>query len=67
MSKTVGIVIDNYKERTFKRQLSNKGYKFTIHPFTESTKTIKVVINDEGVDKLHRVVTSIESMIKNKN
>lgn len=49
-----GVVIDDWKLPIFKRHLDAAGYKYTQHPFTENTLTLKVTC--EWVHKLQPII-----------
>lgn len=41
-----GIVIDNWKLPIFERRLTQAGYSFTKHKFTDDSMTLKVEFSD---------------------
>ena len=58
--KVVGIAVDNWKLKIFKRDLGNAGYEFTDHgELTEGATLLKIETSD--VKKLEKVVTKANS------
>lgn len=65
---TAGIVVDNYKLDSFKKQLTENGFgDFNVVPFTKKTSTIKVEYEQSNFDKLKRLVKTTELNIKRSN
>lgn len=68
MTKTAGIVCDNYKLDRFKDQLTKADFReFTIHPFVGETSTIKVVVNEHRIKELEKLVKRIELSFHRSN
>lgn len=66
--KRVGIVADNYKLETFKKELTNNGFPtFTVTPFTVNSSTIQVMAKESDVVKLGNVIAFVELGFQRKN
>lgn len=66
--KKVGIVVDNYKLKKFKSELTDKGYTdFTISKFTKDTTSIMVQVEDDKVDDIARLCKRLELHFKRSN
>jgi nitrogen regulatory protein PII len=63
--KKVGIVVDNYKVDTFKKELEKKGYTdVSTYPFVKKTTQIHVIVNDADVETVRRLCVKLEHTIK---
>lgn len=59
--KKIGIVADNYKLETFRKELANNGFPtFTVKPFAVNTSTIQVIAKEDDVVKLANVIRFVE-------
>ncbi|MCF0071301.1 hypothetical protein LZD49_12540 [Dyadobacter sp. CY261] len=68
MTKTIGIVADNWKLDTFKAELTKNGFKdFKIFPFTGNTSTIKIEADENDVKKVGNICRLVEMNLKRSN
>lgn len=66
--KKVGIVVDNYKLKKFKSELTDKGYKdFTTAKFTKDTTSIMVEVEDDKVNDVKKLCQRLELHFKRSN
>ena len=65
---TAGIVVDNYKLDSFKKQLTGGGFpEFEVVPFTTGTSTIKVSLEKSQLPTLELLVKKMELNFKRRN
>jgi hypothetical protein len=67
MTKTSGIVVDNYKLDKFKEELTKLSFVYTVHPFTQDTSTIKVVSEESRVPEIYQLCRRLEYHFKRSN
>jgi len=67
--KTAGIVADNFKLDTFKKELTAKGFTFTVHPFTtDGVSQIHVTVKTSAdVMKIKQICEKVELLFKRRN
>lgn len=68
LSKTAGIAVDNYKLKTFKKTLKDKGFEIikTVS-FTKGVKVIKVKFPVDRLFELQQTIKSLEVLFKKQN
>jgi uncharacterized protein YaaQ len=55
--KKVGIVADDYKVSKFKLELTKNGFTdFQTHPFTKGNTSIIVMVTDDKVNDVYRIM-----------
>jgi len=64
--KTAGIVADNYKLKTFRRNLKNAGFEWREKPFDENSTVLTVAYKPEDFHALETVVRESNSQAKLK-
>ncbi|MGR3218474.1 MAG: hypothetical protein ACUZ8H_01470 [Candidatus Anammoxibacter sp.] len=64
-----GIVVDNYKLRTYKRRLKKEGYTdYKTSPWEFQTTTIAVKVDPKDVGHIHKICKELEAMfLRNRN
>lgn len=63
----IGIVCDNYKLDKYKKELTNKGFKFSTGAFTYDTTTIQVEAEEENLKEIESLCKKLEFEFKNSN
>ena len=59
--KTIGIVIDNYKQQKFEKELTSGGFAdYKITPFTTKTSVIKVTTEENKITKLQKLCEKLQ-------
>lgn len=56
VNKTAAIVADNYKLKTFRKNLKDAGFKWEELKFTDKTTVLKVKYKEKDYDVLQSVV-----------
>lgn len=68
MTKTIGIVADNWKVDSFKDNLTKNGFTdFEVFPFTRDVSTIKVKAKESDITKLSQLIRLVEMNLKRSN
>lgn len=62
--KKAAIFADNYKLKTFRRNLKNAGFEWEENPFSNNTMTLIVSFKPEDFAALERVVRESNSQAK---
>lgn len=65
--KKVGIIVDNWKLKTFKRKLEEKDFKFTIKPFTKNTTMIFIETAKDKINIIRKLCIECEIEVKQSN
>lgn len=61
-----GIVADNYKVERFKKELSDEGFTFGVHP-GKSVTTITVECQHTDLSKINKICKKVELHFKHSN
>jgi hypothetical protein len=62
-----GIVCDNYKVDTFKKELDKAKFNYKTSPFTSETTTIQVETEAHRIKELHKLCLQTELKFKRSN
>jgi len=62
--KTVGIVVDNYKVRAYKRALTKAGYEFKTEPFKKIMTSFIIHTTEDQIPVLYRFCEKMELKTK---
>lgn len=66
--KLIGIVSDNYKIKTFEKELKEKGFTdFKTAPYKNDTSLITVDVDENKIEKFVNLTQSVEFNFKYKN
>jgi len=65
--KKIGIVADNYKVDTFKKEFNKAGFEFKTLPFDKDTTSIFIYTTPDKVAQINAICIKVEADFKRKN